>query len=92
MPVNKEKLYKLYMEWVDRVSEDLDWKTHFGPKEIVNAIADIIDEHDDLIMTPIHKFNNANGATLCHNCRTIIAVGLTDDIFCKECKAERGEL
>jgi len=34
---------------------------------------------------PIHKFNNGNGATLCHTCSVIISVGLTDDLYCKEC-------
>ena len=34
---------------------------------------------------PIHKFNNGNGATLCHKCSTIISIGFTDDLYCKEC-------
>lgn len=37
-------------------------------------------------MKPIHKFNNGNGATLCHKCSVIISVGLTDDLYCKECR------
>lgn len=51
MTINKKELYKLYMQWVDQVSEDLDWKTTFGPEEIVYAIADILEKHPELIKT-----------------------------------------
>ena len=50
MTVDKEGLYKLYMGWVNDVSETCDWKTHFGPEEIVSAIARIIEEHPELIL------------------------------------------
>lgn len=43
-------------------------------------------------MKPIHKFNNGNGATLCHQCSCIISIGFTDDLYCKECKEQRKEL
>ena len=33
---------------------------------------------------PIHKFNGGRGATLCHKCRKIISVGMTDDFYCEE--------
>jgi hypothetical protein len=36
-------------------------------------------------MDPIHKFNNGNGATLCHNCNVIISYGLTNDLICPSC-------
>lgn len=49
MKVNRKKLYKLYMQWVDRVSEDNDWKTSFSPEEIVNAISSIIEKNPKLI-------------------------------------------
>jgi len=49
MIINKEELYKLYMEWVDKVSEDNDWKTLFGPEEIVHSIANIIENNPQLI-------------------------------------------
>ena len=40
-------------------------------------------------MKPIHKFNNGNGATLCHNCNIIINTGFSDELFCGDkCKAE----
>lgn len=34
---------------------------------------------------PIHKFNGGNGATLCHECGTLISEGLTEDILCEKC-------
>lgn len=39
-------------------------------------------------MKPIHKFNNGNGATLCHNCSTIITLGFTNDLYCNKCKQQ----
>lgn len=33
---------------------------------------------------PIHKFNNGNGATLCHKCSTIINTGFTNELFCEK--------
>jgi hypothetical protein len=40
-------------------------------------------------MKPIHKFNNGNGATLCHNC--IISIWFTEDLYCKECNNHKKE-
>lgn len=42
--INKEKIYTLYMQWVDKVTEDNDWKTQFTPREIVNKICEIIED------------------------------------------------
>lgn len=42
-------------------------------------------------MKPIHKFNGGKGATLCHTCRVIISVGLTDDLYCKKCNTMKKE-
>jgi len=50
MKVNKEKLYELYMNWVDEVTDNCDWKTSFGPEEIVHAIGVIIENNLDLII------------------------------------------
>jgi hypothetical protein len=52
MKINKEELYKLYMEWVDQVTEECDWKTSFGPEEIVNAIAHILETNPHLYEQP----------------------------------------
>jgi hypothetical protein len=45
LEINKEELLKLYMEWVNKVSEECDWKTSFGPEEIVNSIANILENN-----------------------------------------------
>ena len=45
--INKEKIYNLYMQWVDKVTEECDWKTHFGTKEIVNKICEIIEDENN---------------------------------------------
>jgi hypothetical protein len=55
MEINKEELYKLYMQWVNQVSEECDWKTHFGPEEIVYAIANILESNPNLINNKINK-------------------------------------
>jgi hypothetical protein len=50
MKVDKERLYKLYMEWVNEVTDNCDWKTSFGSEEIVHAIGVIIENNPDLII------------------------------------------
>ena len=49
MKINKEKLYNLYMEKVDRICEECDWVTDFGPKEIVDMISIIIENNPELL-------------------------------------------
>ena len=49
LEIDKDTLYKLYMKWVDDVTEECDWKTHFEPKEIVHAIANILETNPQLI-------------------------------------------
>ena len=39
-------------------------------------------------MKPIHKYNNGNGATLCHQCSVIINTGLTNDLYCENCQRD----
>ena len=50
MKLDKKKLYKLYMKWVNKVADEFDWKTTFGPEEIVEAIANIIETHPELVI------------------------------------------
>jgi hypothetical protein len=50
MEINKEELHTLYMERVNKVADECDWKTTFGTKEIVHAIAHIIETHPELII------------------------------------------
>jgi len=49
MKIDKEELYRLYMEQVDIICEECDWVTNFTPKDIVNLISDIIEENPNLI-------------------------------------------
>jgi hypothetical protein len=49
MKIDREKLHKLYMEKVDEITEICDWKTSFGPEEIVGLISEIIENNQDLI-------------------------------------------
>ena len=51
MEINKEELFKLYMDWVNHVVDECDWKTHFEPEEIVYAIAGILENNPELIST-----------------------------------------
>jgi hypothetical protein len=37
------------MEWVNEVADEFDWKTHFGPEEIVHSIANILETNPQLI-------------------------------------------
>ena len=45
MKINREKLYELYMAEVEQISEACDWKTEFGPSEIVDLIASILEKN-----------------------------------------------
>jgi hypothetical protein len=56
MKINRELLFQLYMERVDEITEVCDWKTSFGPEEIVGIIASIIEENvDDIVNNEINK-------------------------------------
>jgi hypothetical protein len=55
MKINKEELFKLYMDWVDEVTEECDWKTNFGPEEIVYSIVTILENNPKLISKPTLK-------------------------------------
>jgi len=47
MKLNKQEIYEKYMQWVEQVTEDLDWKTQFTPKEIVYKICEIIENENN---------------------------------------------
>lgn len=53
MQINREELFKLYMEKVNRIAEDCDWVTNFGPEEIVDMIANILENNPQLIKNNI---------------------------------------
>jgi type II secretory pathway predicted ATPase ExeA len=48
--IKKKELYDLYMLKVDEICEVCDWKTQFGPEEIVNIIANIIENNPQIII------------------------------------------
>lgn len=48
--IKKDQLYNLYMKEVNEICEVLDWKTQFGPEEIVNIIANIIENNPQIIV------------------------------------------
>jgi hypothetical protein len=49
MKINKEELYKLYMQEVEAICEVCDWKTSFSAEECVNIVAYLLEEHPELI-------------------------------------------
>jgi hypothetical protein len=58
MKIDREELHKLYMEWVNKVTEECDWKTSFGPKEIVEAIVTILENNPHLYENPIKEIKD----------------------------------
>ena len=52
MKINKSKLFELYMNKVSEISETCDWKSEFGPEEIVNLIAEILENNPYLVVFP----------------------------------------
>ena len=49
MTIDKENLCELYMQWVDAVLDECDWKTSFEPEEIVYAIAAILENNPKIL-------------------------------------------
>jgi len=49
LEIDRDELFKLYMRRVDFITEECDWVTNFGPEEIVNMIADILENNPQLI-------------------------------------------
>lgn len=40
----RQKIYEAYMKKVDEIAEECDWVTHFGPKEIINILLNIVEK------------------------------------------------
>lgn len=51
MKINREELYKLYMEKVDKICEIADWKSQFGPREIVDIISDVLEKNEEKLIS-----------------------------------------
>jgi hypothetical protein len=47
--IDRDYLYKLYMEKVDLICKEHDWVTDFGPREIVDMISFIIEDNPDIL-------------------------------------------
>jgi hypothetical protein len=47
--INRDVLYSKYMDWVNKICDECDWKSSFEPLEIVHAIATILEKNPDLI-------------------------------------------
>jgi hypothetical protein len=51
--MNKEKLYNLYIERVNEISNDLESKTIFNPEEIIDIISSVIEDNfNEVVILP----------------------------------------
>jgi hypothetical protein len=64
------------MAEVEEICEVCDWKTQFGPEEIVNLIARIIEKNPDLITN-----KSADLEDVCPNCGNKTLLGY----YCYTC-------
>lgn len=55
--IDKEKVFKLYMDRVNQIAEDCDWVTHIEPVTLVGLVIDII-EHEYLKENNMKTFND----------------------------------
>ena len=49
MKIDKQNLLLLYLEEVNEICDQFDWKTKFEPHEIIYIIAHILESNVDLI-------------------------------------------
>lgn len=56
--IDRKKLFELYMTEVDNICEVCDWKTHFGPEEIVGIISNILEKNPNLIIQNNSKISD----------------------------------
>jgi hypothetical protein len=52
MKIDKNKLYKLYIQKINKISEDCEVKTHFTPKECVDLVSSILESNPQLVSYP----------------------------------------
>lgn len=43
--MDKENIYKKYMQWVEEVTEECEWKSTFTAKELVFKVCSLIEEN-----------------------------------------------
>lgn len=41
---DKELILNQYLSWVDQVSDELEYKTHFYPEEIVHKVLELVEK------------------------------------------------
>jgi hypothetical protein len=47
--INKEKLYSLYMEEVNRISDLFEDKSYFSAQDLIGIVSDILEKNPKLI-------------------------------------------
>jgi len=47
--IDREKLYTLYMEEVEKICDKCDWVSSFTPKDIIGIISNIIESNPKII-------------------------------------------
>lgn len=47
--INRELLFKRYMEIVNSIADECDWVTNISPQTLVNIVADIIENEKNVI-------------------------------------------
>lgn len=73
---DKETIYNKYMEFVDKLSDDLDTFSEIGPKELVYAVLGLVDELFSGNCKTCHKgtmkemsiYDDTDGMLTCDNC------------------------
>ena len=55
MKINRELLYKRYMDKVAEIAEECDWVTDITPQDIVTIIATLLEQNKDLYELPVDK-------------------------------------
>jgi hypothetical protein len=49
MKIDRKKLYQFYMDEVNHIIDECDWKTHFTPEEIIGIVSSVIEKNPELI-------------------------------------------
>ena len=49
LKINKQELYKLYMQEVNNIVDECDWVTHFTSEECVNIVSNILEKNTHLV-------------------------------------------
>jgi hypothetical protein len=47
--INREKLFELYMNEVNRISEEFEDKSHFTPEELIVIVSNVLELNPKLI-------------------------------------------